>query len=299
MPLLNGQVQVRSLVMGVDTPFEIINFNPWSRSVRAPSQDERAWDHGDWSGAEWQNAAVVPFLVCIASIPDSACVGDFDTWIEHRHQLAAAFSAIGDAISEVELRWRLGTREYVMFGRPRLVDPNVEWMRWVRPGGASAQCAFTALDPRIYAGDLTESGCIGLTLTTGGLTVPFTVPFFIPGTLSDGAFEAVNIGTANASALIRVVGPVVNPRIVFRRATGEVSVLDFFDITLSAGEWIDIDTAAGTALLNGLPTSSVRGSIIWTIDPFPLAPGVTTIRFIAPEYNPDACVFITFRSAWW
>src|SRR5690606_15899338 len=104
MPLADGQIQVRNLVMGEGAPSEIINFNPWTRSVRADSQTARAWNHGDRYGAEWQNAARITPTVCIHGRPETGYGGDFDTWIENRHQLALAFSAIGDAIADTELR---------------------------------------------------------------------------------------------------------------------------------------------------------------------------------------------------
>lgn len=298
MPLLDGQVQVRDLVMGEGTSFEMIQFNPWTRNVRAPSQTARAWNHGDWSGAEWQNAVTVPIVVSIEGRPaPDACEGDFDTWIANRHQLALAFSAVGDSIFDVELRWRFGSVEYLMFGRPRMVDPEARWLSWVRPGAAASQCAFVALDPRVYSGELHQGGPTGLPITTSGLLVPFTVPLLVPGKLIAGELELVNAGTTPAGLFVRIDGPVADPGFFLQRPDGSVQSVRV-EVTLEAGQWLEIDTAAGTVFLNGLPTASQRGATIWQIDPYPLLPGTNTLRFIATDYNDAAQITVFWRDAW-
>lgn len=129
----------------------------------------------------------------------------------------------------------------------------------------------------------------------GGLTVPFTVSGFLVG----GVLELVNEGTAPTSLFIRIDGPVVDPRVILQRPDGTVQEIDFFNLTIPSGQWLEINTANGTALLNGLPGSSVRGRAIWDIDPYPLLPGTTTIRFQARDFNEDAMITTTHRSAWW
>ena len=297
MPLADGQVQVRNLVMGEGTPFEIINFNPWTRSVRADSQTARTWNHGDWSGAEWQNAATITLNVCIDGRPETGYGGDFDTWIENRHQLALAFSAIGDAIADTELRFRFGTREYVMFGRPRMIDPDAEWLSWVRAGATGSACAFVALDPRIYSGELHQAGPTGLPVTVGGLLVPVLVPLMVPASLLSGALDLLNAGTTPTGLLVRIDGPAIDPGFIIQRPDGSIQSVRV-SLTLALGQWLEIDTAAGTVFLNGLPTASQRGVTAWDIDPYPLLAGTNTLRFVATDFNETAQITAFWRDAW-
>ena len=286
--------------MGENTEFEIIEFNPWSVTVRAPSQADRAWNNGDWSGAEWNNAVTIPFNVCIEGRLENGCGGDFDTWIENRHQLALAFSAVEDAIQDVELRFLFGSREYVIFGRPRMVDPDSAWLQWVRAGGTSAACAFVALDPLKYSGELQIAGPTGLPVIIGGLCVPFCLPACINSELISGQLELVNIGTANTGLFVRIdagADGVVRPGFLLRRADGTVQSVSV-NITLNPGEWLEIDTVKGTVLINGLPEANQRGVTDWNIDPYPLQPGVNLLRFTSGEPSDTATITVTYRHAW-
>jgi hypothetical protein len=282
--------------MGEGTPFEVISFNPWTRSVRAPSQTPRSWNNGDWSGAEWGEAVVVPLNVCVSAGSESECsTGSFDTWIDNRHLLAAAFAPIEDRREQIELRFRYGSREYLMFGRPRLVDPDPAWLSWVQPGGVGVSCSFVALDALVYSAELHCIEPVFLPVATDGLTVPFVTPAYVTGTLIGGEATIVNAGTAQAGLSIRIDGPVLNPIIMLIHPDGTVQTLQV-NVDLSAGQWIDIDTAVQTVFLNGIQTQSLRGD---TIGPFPrAAPGTNVFRFRADDYNDQGFATACWRDAW-
>lgn len=277
-------MQIRDLVMGDLTPYRVMQgTNPWSRSARVDSSGTRPWAHGSWSGAEWMAEAVVPITVMVQS--DTAA-----EWLTYQQTLQSAFRPIGDAISDIELRWRLGGSEYVMFGRPRMVEPDVVNMR----GETIVRAAFVALDPFIYAGTETVVADIPLPTYTGGLSVPFTAPFTINGTLAGGFADITNTGTADTGLLLRIDGPVVSPSVWLVHDNGTVQRLDF-NITLSAGQWLDVDTKERAVLLNG--TVSRRGQ---TSGDWPLLPnGTHRLRWNASIYNTDARLTVRYRSAWW
>jgi len=128
----------------------------------------------------------------------------------------------------------------------------------------------------------------------GGLTVPFIVP----GVLVGGELTITNTGTTDTSLQIRVDGPVVEPRLVLRRPDGTVQTLSF-DLELTTGQWLDIDTVAKTALLNGLAGANQRGVATWAMDPYPVQPGVNILRFASAVYNDTAQITAEHRSAWW
>lgn len=308
MPLEDGQAAVRGLVMGEGTPYELVDFDPWTRSVRAPSQSPRAWNHGDWSGAEWAEAAVVNWHVCIDSRADENgnCYGqgDFDTWIERRHALSAAMRPIADDTEPVELQFRFGSREYVMYGRPRLVSPDSAWLSWVPQGAVVSTLAFVSLDPLIYSGGEDGLQCATTTLseTIGGArfqqpAVPdhwrFPLRFDAEATGQSTA-ELTNLGSAPAGLQIRIDGPVQNPRVSLQTGPGQVQRL-LIAIDLEVGQWLDIDTAERTVMLNG--TASRRGQAVGV---FPVLPeGTHEFRFQADNYNDQAQATVCWRSAWY
>lgn len=287
MALLEGQFQVRDLVMGPGTQYEILRgTNPFQRNVRADQGGARAWNHGSWSGVEWMSEAVVPLTIRVRG--GSATVA---SWLSAHQALMAAFAPVGEAVADAELRFMLGGTEFLMRGRPRMVEPDIQL---INSGKSITQAAFVALDPFIYAGTETVAGPFGLPEFTGGLLVPFTVPFTVDGVLVDGFADLTNAGTADTPLSVRIDGPVQEPRMTLQRDDGVIQTLRFaFD--LEAGQWLDVDTGARTVMLNG--TSSRRGQ---TAGDFPiLPPGTHTLQFRAGDYNDEAQMTVTFRSAWW
>lgn len=290
MPLEEGQVQVRDLVMGEGTLYDMqMEFNPFVRQVRADQGGPRAWNHGSWSGVEWQQEVVVPLRMIV-----NGANRDRASWVESNKTGTAAFAAVGDLNEVVELRFALGGTEYVMFGRPRLWEPE---MTHIEFGYAYTRAAFVAQDPRIYSGTLHEEST-GLPTQTGGLTVPLTVPFTIDGTLTNGRADLVNDGTTNTSVLFRIDGPVEQPWVAIQRPDGTTQQIRM-GLDLSASQWLELDTAAGTALLNGLETASQRHRAAWDMDAYPLQPGTNVLRFNGSNFNETAEVTATWRSAWW
>lgn len=142
----------------------------------------------------------------------------------------------------------------------------------------------------------TVNGSAAIVASTfrGGLTMPFT----IPGVLTGGVLTLTNSGTSDTSLRARVDGPAIEPRLVLRRPDGTVQTLSF-DLELADGQWLDIDTAARTALLNGLAGSNQRGVAAWDMDPHPIQPGVNSLRFASAVYNTTAQLTVEHRSAWW
>lgn len=292
MALIAGQVQIRDLVMGADTQFKVLSdFDPFSQGVRADQGGPRAWNHGSWSGAEWQQQRIVPLTVVV----HGDAVTDVGSTIERRHELAAAFQPVGDTATDVQLRFHRGGREYVMFGRPR--DVTLDG-RLIGTGKAYAECFFAATDPLIYSGLLHTTDPIPLPQQVGGLSVPFTVPFSIGGMLLGGSAELVNDGTAPSPLRLRIDGPVPEPFVTVQGADGSVNTLRFH-LDLPSGQWLIVNTGARTAFLNGLPQASRRGSVTAEPDWPLLPPGMSTIRFGASEHNDQATLLAEYRSAWW
>jgi len=159
MALEVGQIAVGDLVMGEGTPYRVMTETDfWSRHVRADQTGPRAWGHGSWSGAEWAEEAVIPLRIMVSG----SGVGG---WLAAHQQLVAAFRPRSE---DIELRWNLDGTEYMMRGRPRMVEPDTST---IGLGISVTRCAFVALDPHIYSGE-EHSVTLGLPSTSGGLTVP-------------------------------------------------------------------------------------------------------------------------------
>jgi hypothetical protein len=124
------------------------------------------------------------------------------------------------------------------------------------------------------------------------------VPFSIPGVLVGGRVELTNTGTADAGLRFRIDGPIAGPRIVLQRPDGSVQSIRW-DLNLATGQWLEVDTTAHLALLNGLPQSNQRGRAVWDMDAYPLPPGTSILRFGSADVNALAQVTVSWRSAWW
>jgi hypothetical protein len=127
----------------------------------------------------------------------------------------------------------------------------------------------------------------------GGVTLPTT----IPGRLVGGSITITNTGDAAAPLLLRIDGPAVEPWIRVQRPDGVVQTVRF-DLTLTDGQWLTVDSVSRQALLNDQPNANQRGNASWDMDEYPILPGVTVIRFGAAEYDPDAELSASARSAW-
>jgi len=279
MALLDGQVQLRSLVFGAETMHRMVtHFNPFVRSVRASEGDARAWNHGAWSGAEFVDAVVIPMR--IVALGQGA-----PQFLALHQQLTAAFAP---SSQDLELRFAVAGSEYVMYGRPRLVEPEPRNIT----GIAYYRAAFIALDPLIYSG-AEHLQTLVLPQVTGGLTLPVQAPFTIGATVITGRAQITNAGTAPAGLRLRFNGPVVEPRVSL--LVGSVTSTLRILLTLTAGQFLDVDTAARTVYLNG--TVSRRGN---TTGDWPILPnGTYELAFDATTYDAAASLEVRWRDAWY
>jgi hypothetical protein len=288
MALQEGQWQIRDLVLGPGTGYRLMDeTSPFTLTTRADQSEPRAWNHGSWSGAEWANERVVPMRILVEA-------ADAAGWLTAHQRLAAAFAPTGDTAEQVELRVALGGAEYLLLGRPRMVEPETSL---IGVGKSFTRAAFVTQDPRIYSGALSQQQT-GLPVQSGGLTLPLAIPFAIDGVLTGGRVDLLNAGTTDTGLVLRIDGPVINPTVALQLPDGEVQRIRF-DLVLGTGQWLDVDTAARTALLNGLPQANQRGRAVWDIDPYPLPPGTSMLRYLAGSYNDVTMVTATWRSAWW
>jgi len=141
-----------------------------------------------------------------------------------------------------------------------------------------------ALDGRKLSSSLT--GSAALPSSSGGLTVPFTVPFTIAATQDSGQVSLTNSGNEVGPVRLRVDGPCTGP-VITHVASGR-SLVFSSTLVLNVGEWLDIDMDAQTVLANG---QSNRRQYVTSAAWSGFEPGANTWTFTAASY--DAASLLT------
>lgn len=257
--------------MGPDTEYVVTDWNPWKRQTRAAYTGDNPYADGSWSGPEFLEPAQINLSVhAVGNTPDH--------WWELQTALMDALRPIRTEPVEAEVHWRNGSQDFMMFARPRVLDPEVKNMN---TGDVTSVCSLQALDPAIYSSE-EFSVTVGVLTRSGGLVTPFYTPFTIHTTVIDGEAEIFNGGSATAYLRIRIDGPVTDPTVTVVTPDGAMSMS--FDVELSEGEWLDIDTKEQSVILNGSVSRLNQMSGTWVYIP---ANTTVTIRFNAPD-SPDA-----------
>lgn len=156
-------------------------------------------------------------------------------------------------------------------------------------GVGTAAVELFATDPLIYS-DAETSENIDLAQDPGGLEFDLVFDAVFGGGGSYGVATLTNSGNALAPAQIRINGPVTNPTV--RNVTTDQSLA--FTATIASGDYLDVDTAARTVLLNG---TADRYSYLTTPQWWGLQPGTNEIRYFA-DITSASTTTVTFRSAW-
>lgn len=444
------QIAVGELLMGPGTDYRPLDFNPFVKTARADQGGPRAWNHGSWSGAEFANSVTIPLRLLVQPAARTNAA-----WLAAHQQLAAAFAPVGATAGDVELRWRLAGAEYLMRGRPRMVEPSIEHIA-DGLGYAFTLCAFEAQNPFIFSGVEHVTGPVPLPQPAGGLLMPGTqrvlngnpgfeldttgwfasggslvrstaqahtgvasglltpdgvtatveagvtnsaappvtvgrayrasmwvyspdgynpvlvaiswldagnvilstslgpatavpagvwtlltvtgtapastakasprvrmtgtpaatddlhiddlrlvdpivygggllVPFHVGGTLVGGQVDLVNAGTTETGLLLRIDGPVFEPFVTLKRPDGLIQTLRWFGLELAAGQFLEVDTQARGAFLQGNQANSrPPGHVDWPM----LPQGTSTLRFGAAEFTAGTLTS-RHRDAWW
>ncbi len=106
-----------------------------------------------------------------------------------------------------------------------------------------------------------------------------------------------NSGSADVSTwLARLYGPCTNPTLENVTVGAELA---FIGLTLAAGEYVELDTGAHSALLNGNPALSVYDRLSPVTSAWwPLVPGDNRVGFSAQSTGAGAQAVIEWRDAW-
>ncbi len=156
------------------------------------------------------------------------------------------------------------------------------------------QIPLIAPDPRKY-GLNPDPLEIGLPQASGGVDLPTSLPVTLPVRLSGGSSEATSQGDMPAPWIARFIGPVGVPGIEVPDLGRRFAV----NVSLGAGETLDLDSRTQTVVLNG--TASRSGLIVRGSSWFELPPeSTTTVRFTAGSSIEGSTPAMSFTplSAW-
>ncbi len=246
------------------------------------SDDPRPQAHGVFLGRDYLGARLVSLEVAITADDAAAARAAVE-------ELAAAWHMTGPAEGETEpLRFRLpGRPAQRLMGRPRRAAFDTSRLQ---AGRVRAELEYFAADPYIYA-DEAESVALPLTAESVGRTYPRTYPLTYGAALS-GVAIVTNSGTVPTHPTIRIVGPVDNPQVENVTAGEYVRIA----LSLTADDYLDVDMASGTVMLNG--TASRRSALTSESTWWALAPGDNEVRARADTVQTGAVAAVSWRSAW-
>lgn len=252
------------------------NVKGWSSpGVRAELASRQA-DHGAWASPGYLNARPISIEGLIAA-PSTAAR---DAAIEQLYAAVALTDTVlvvGESIPKQVTVRRSGEV---------LVEP-------VNPYSVTYSLAVTAADPRRY-GTTLQTQSTPLPSTTGGLTMPVTLPIVISTTTVAGRITLVNEGTIATRPLFTLLGPVTNPTISVQYPDGSVRAL-VYSSSIDVGDELIIDTDRHSVELNGVISRRLYLSGQWPEIP----PDTTvTVGWYADTYDANALLTGSVRSAW-
>lgn len=249
--------------------------NPWGPKP-SPREEvgDRSFADGQWDASRFYGprAWSIPGFV---KAPDHVAL--------HR-----AEQRLRDAIGVTPFQLRITEPGYDGFAMARQ-QSEILWTE-VSHRYATFSIGLYAPDPLIYS-SLERSFTMRFPTRTGGLEWPTEWPATWTGSYADGRVDVLNPGTRPVPLQLVLTGPVDNFRIA-NTTTGEALLINNpDDATLTAGQFMTIDTGRHSALLLG--TASRRS---WTSGDWPLVPpGVSTFAITGDNTTDDSNVVGTYR----
>lgn len=232
----------------------------------------RAWRDGDWIGRTWIRATRMSLNIGVRVPPNKpALVNLAVDKIKNALPLRESDILRIRDYRDYPLGWQVRCEDKIQVKKHRV--------------GANLEIPLVAASPFAHPVDWGTGATVwdvyetALPKKTGGLRIPFTVPFIIKSAVVAGELRFIVGGSARPLSQIIISGPVRNPVIRDAVAGWRVAV----GLNISAGERLVIDPGARTVELNG---ASRRGAITGG---FPIIDvGEHLITWSADSYTPEA-----------
>lgn len=283
MTLSDYQISIGGLVLGPTTDYTIHKIDGLGVPEIRDSDTRRPIDHGDFYGLDFLSGRTVTVEATVRGSTAAEAVTNLQT-LSAQWQPVATTAA---ATRPLSFKFP-GQVEKEIRGRPRRMEADTSRILGSNVG---VLLEYRAADPRIYAvsGDST-----GVAIFQAGGTRSYSRTFShaYAGGGAETYIYATNSGNFSTRPVATIVGPCTNPR-VENVTTGEFVECE---TTLLSTDSLVIDFDARTIVLNG--TASRYSTITTDSTWWELAPGTTTVRFMANAYDAAALLTLAWASAW-
>lgn len=271
-----GQVQFGAMLMGAGTSAGWRELVGWRDAPPTQVSDSpRPQSHGEYAGDVLGDGITITYTFLLRGSPEAKLAA------LQALELHAPLDGVERALVVDD-----GDGPWLRMGR--LIGRSIPQGKHFRHAPLECALQFKCADPRRYSLD-ELGGTVTLPMSSGGLAYPLTYPLDY-GTSAIGSLTVDNEGSTAAPLLVTFNGPLTNPALI----TEDWSMA--WGITLAAGETLQVDTAEGTALLNG------EADRLYTIRPASdplerclLKPGTTTLSLSATAGTGQLAV--TYRHA--
>ena len=135
-------------------------------------------------------------------------------------------------------------------------------------------------------------GTTRLPSSSGGLQIPYTVPYSINAVVNAGQINLVNPGNESGPVLMRVDGPAAGP--VITHVGSKQALVFSSSLVLAAGEWLDIDMETHKVLANG---QASRNGYITSRGWSAFEPGPNTWSLTAAAFDAATLLTVTATPA--
>lgn len=248
----------------------------WDSSDSRGEVQQREGSHGSWFAPVYLADRPITLEGLIIA-PDRAA-------LEEAMERLRAAAGLSDTVLVV---WETVAKRAVVRRSGRVV------IQYVTDDKATFSVLVTAADPRRYEIDQ-QSGTTGLPVSSGGITLPFTLPVTLSAVSVSGQVTATNAGTVESCPVIRIDGPVANPVVLAQYQDSTVRQLRYGE-TIASGDYLTIDVDSKQALLNGSASRRRYLSAQWPVIP---ANESVIFQFSGDVYAPAALMTVSWRSAW-
>jgi hypothetical protein len=139
--------------------------------------------------------------------------------------------------------------------------------------------AWVAADPYVNGAELRTAVAMAGASVIPGRAYPLHFNRIYPvGGGSPSTGEIRSDGDVTVRPLLRIYGPVTNPRVTMTPTTGAdpfgppAEIVFVAGFIVAAGSYVDVDTNAKTAFVGGDPANSVMAQINWAQTTWPILP---------------------------
>ncbi|MCX4858321.1 phage distal tail protein [Streptomyces canus] len=288
------QLDVGGLVIGTGTLLPVGEVTGLGAPDRRTADVDNPTDDGGFPGVDLFGTRTVSIEAGIRTPDDPG--GALDLLAELQQVTGRdSIRKTAGALAVLRAKWP-GRDTRRLYGRWRRVEAVS--MSQAVYGWIPLTLEFTATDPRWHADD--SQGLV-LPLDISNDSQGFVAPLVAPITTgvsnpSERPGWVSNSGDVAAWPQLRIDGPVSNPK-VWVVETGRYMQLQ---MSLAAGEWIDIDTRPGTrwVLRNGSGNAAPALTSGSRMDLFQIPPGRSEIRWTATDYTNTCRLTLSWRDAY-